>query len=722
VEAAAETYFNTTADKLTLPQASFLAGLVQAPSVYDIFTNREATLERHRQVLTLMVETSNEQGCIFVQEGQQPICVTPEQAGAAAAEITNYEFRPPLIQMRFPHWVNFIRTELEGLFDPQTIFRSGFTVYTTLDPILQQKAQESVREQVEQLADNRATNGALVALEPSTGEILAMVGSPDFYNEEIDGQINMAVAPRQPGSALKPLTYTAAFEKGWTPATLIWDVPSEFPPSGEPNDPRPPYEPVNYDEKFHGPVTVRSALGNSYNVPAVKALDYVGIYDDPDAPGQGGLVEFAERLGITTLNRDDYGLALTLGGGDVSLLELTAAYATYANQGLRIPPAGILRIEDRQGAVVYEYEPPEGEEVIRPDHAHLITSIISDNNARTPAFGPNSALKLPFPAAAKTGTTNDFRDNWTLGFTPEFAVGVWVGNADYSPMENTSGLSGAAPIWNEVMQFAAERYSAGQPGSFSPPRGIEDHVICSISGTQPSEWCSSQRTELFASDQPPLPPEKDLWRKPWIDTFSLELASAACPDYAKEKLGLYVDDPWGRKWIEETDEGEAWAEEMGFGEDEDQVKLFFIPDATCSEDSPRPKLAFTSPTDGALLFDSPIEVYGIASATKEFKDWILEYGIGDSPSSWPDIAHSETAFDQPEKLLDWDIHNFENGRVVLRLTVRSERGGSASVILPLNILLPTPTASPTASPTPTSTVTPTSTSTNTPSPSLTPTP
>jgi penicillin-binding protein 1C len=447
VEAAAETYFHTTADKLTLSQSALLAGLVQAPSVYDVITNRDVTLNRQRVVLTLMVIASDEQGCLYVSNAPQAVCVSPEEAGVAAAELTDYEFKPPAVNIRFPHWVNYIRAQLEEMYDPQTIYRSGFSIHTTIDPTLQEQAEVTLRAQVESLADRRVTDGALVAIEPSTGEILAMVGSADFYNEAIHGQVNMAVAPRQPGSSIKPLTYTAAFEKGWTPATLIWDVPSEFPPSGDPSDPRPPYKPVNYDERFHGPVLVRTALANSYNVAAVKVLDFVGIYDDPTTPQEEGLIAFAQRMGITTLTRNDYGLSLTLGGGDVTLLELTGAYAIFANGGLRIPPVAITKIVDHSGEIVYEYQPPSGDQVVRPEHAFLITSILSDNAARTPAFGPNSLLNLPFPAAAKTGTTNDYRDNWTLGFTPDIAVGVWVGNADYTPMKNTSGLTGAAPIW-----------------------------------------------------------------------------------------------------------------------------------------------------------------------------------------------------------------------------------------------------------------------------------
>jgi membrane peptidoglycan carboxypeptidase len=338
IEAASETYFNTTADKLDLAQASFLAGLPQAPSIYDVYHDREGTRERQKQVLTLMYEASNEEGCIFVSNSVDRVCVDANAAVSAFAELENYEFNPPDVHMRYPHWVNYVRSILESQFDAQTIYRSGFSVYTTIDPNLQDKAEQIVKQQVDKLAENHATDGALVAIKPSSGEILAMVGSADFYNDAIDGQVNMAISPtRQPGSSIKPITYITAFEKGWTPATLIWDVPSEFPPSGDPNDPRPPYTPVNYDGQYHGPVTIRTALANSYNIPAVKALQFVGIYDNPNTPSEDGMLGVARKMGITSLTRDDYGLSLTLGGGEVSLIEMTEAYSVIANGGKHRP-------------------------------------------------------------------------------------------------------------------------------------------------------------------------------------------------------------------------------------------------------------------------------------------------------------------------------------------------------------------------------------------------
>jgi membrane peptidoglycan carboxypeptidase len=717
IEAAAETYFDTTADQLTLTQASFLAGLVQAPAVYDVYTNREVTLNRQRQVLSLMVEASIEAGCIFVGESDPPVCITPEEAGAAAAELELFTFHTPDVFMRYPHWVNYVRTLLESMYDPQTIYRSGFTVHTTLDPVLQDEAERLIHDQVVSLLELNVTDGALVAVRPATGEILAMVGSADFYDEAHAGQVNMAIRPRQPGSSMKPMTYTAAFEKGWTPATLIWDVPSEFPPSGDPNDPREPYKPVNYDERFHGPITVRLALGNSYNVPAVKTLDFVGIYDRTDTPQNEGLVAFAQRLGITTLTRSDYGLALTLGGGEVTPLEFTAAYAAYANGGQRVPTFAITRIDDFTGKTVYEYQAPAAEPVIRPEHAYLINSILSDNAARTPAFGSNSVLNLPFPAAVKTGTTNDFRDNWTMGWTPDLAVGVWIGNADYTPMGKISGVTGAAPVWNAFMQFAVPRLTDNQPTAFARPSAIVDRAVCALSGAEPSEWCPDQRLEQFAQDQLPLPADKDLWQRAWVDSFSLELASDACRDYATERVGLAVTDPWAQKWLKDDAQGQTFLEDRLGIKKED---LFFIPTKVCSAETPHPVVAFTSPNEGSVITTAPLSIFGQAWAPSDFKDWVLEYGIGSDPDHFPDLAIGSSALRDPGKLTDWDMLGIPNGPITLRLTVRNTNSGKAAAELHLILNLPTPTPTPT--PTATFTATATLVPSSTPTPTETPTP
>jgi penicillin-binding protein 1C len=712
VEAAAETYFNTTAADLNLWQAAFLAGLPQSPAVYDVYNNREATLTRSRAVLVLMYQLSEEKNCIYIGENLDKVCVSAADALAAREQIETYAFVQKQNTMRFPHWVVYIQSLLEQQFDAQTIYRSGFTIYTTLDPNLQEAAQRAVQDQLATMTANNATNGAVVAINPKNGEILAMVGSADFYNEAISGQVNMAISQtRQPGSAIKPITYLAAFEKDWTPATLIWDVPSEFPPSGIEGDPSAPYVPVNYDGRFHGPVTVRSALANSYNIPAVKALQYVGIYDNPATLQEDGFIAMAKRLGITSLTRPDYGLSLTLGGGEVSLLELTGAYAVIANEGRRVAPVAVTKVVDYTGQTVFEYTPPAGDQVIREAHAFLISSILSDPEARAPMFGYPSVLDLPFAAAAKTGTTNDYRDNWTLGYTPDLVVGVWVGNADYSPMVNTTGVSGAAPIWSRVMQDGISLIYGGQTTPFRQPADIEDEVICAVSGTKPSEWCPSTRVEYFASDQLPAPKEDDLWKEVEIDTWTGLKASAACAELTKRELVINVTDKFAIRWLKETEEGRQWADNYGFPD-----PPVILPERECQPDDPHAIIELNL-VNGQTIRENPFKIIGIIDATANFQDFRIDWGEGEDPTEWNvlvdwnnDPAHT------PQEIYEWDLTEVEAPVVTLRVLMRSTVDTQAEKRFTLTLEVPTPT--PTETPTPT--LTPTATSTEVPT--LTPTP
>ncbi|MEP6895682.1 MAG: transglycosylase domain-containing protein, partial [Chloroflexota bacterium] len=684
IEAASETYFGKTANQLTLSEASFLAGLPQSPAVYDVYTNRDITLARQQQVLVLMYGQSQAKGCIKVSNSEVPICVDPTAAVNASDEMKGHNFISPNINVRYPHWVNFIREELEKKYDAQTIYRSGFIVYTTLDPTLQDEAQRLVTEQVALLADKNAHNGALVAIKPSTGEILAMVGSPDFNNDAISGQVNMADSPtRQPGSSIKPITYVAAFEKGWTPSTLIWDVPTEFPDGANP-----PYSPRNYDNKFHGPVTVRTALSNSFNIPAVKALQYVGIYDDPNTPEKDGMIAMAERLGITSFTRPDYGFSLTLGGGDVSLLELTSAYSVFANGGKKVPPVAILKIVDFQGTVIDEYQPPQGDQVLKPEHAFLISSILSDNNARSWMFGTNSMLNLPFQVAAKTGTTNDFRDNWTMGYTPDLVTGVWVGNADYTPMVNTTGLSGAAPIWSAFMQFAVPIVSNNNPTPFAfPPSGIVEKIICALSGTEPSQWCKGdQRNEYFASDQPPLPRSQDLLVKTQLDTWTGLIAGNACKDFATDSFVMNVKDEWGQKWLR-SGEGKSWLEAHDMPNNP-----FFAPDRECSSDDAHPTLEFSNLKDNDTITNSPLNVKGIINVSKgNFTGWRLEYGVGNDPADWTVLTQGTNKFENADTIYSWNLDQVTANNITLRIYLMNGDNLFAEKHVFLSLNLPTPT-------------------------------
>lgn len=703
IEAASQTYFGLPASQLDLAKASMLAGLPQAPAVYDVYNNLPAVRQRQQRVLSLMYEMSNQQGCIYVSNAAERICVDAETAVNAYVQLENYPYHQPDVIMRYPHWVNYVRTLLESQYDPQTIYKSGFSVYTTLDPGLQDLAEKIVRDQVESLKNNNAGSGALVAIRPSTGEILAMVGSADFYNDDIDGQVNMAVSQtRQPGSAIKPITYLAALERGWTASTLIWDVPSEFSPSGIPDDPSPPYIPVNYDSRFHGPVTLRDALANSYNVPAVKALQYVGIFDDPNTPQLDGLVGTAQRLGISSLTQRDYGMSLTLGGGEVSLLELTGAYSVLANAGRLISPVAIQRIVDFEGKVVFEYQPPSGEQVVRAEHAYILSSILSDNNARAAMFGSNSVLALPFSAAVKTGTTNDFRDNWTVGYTPDLTVGVWVGNPDYTPMQNTTGLTGAAPIWADFMTGAIQQLTGNNPSSFVRPAGIVDRVVCAVSGTEPSQWCPNQRSEIYTADQLPLSKEHDLWARMLLDTWTGLRASDACGEFTNDEFVLNVTDPWAVGWIRNDSAGKAWASELGF-----QEPIRFAPSRECRADDPHPYISFNNPQEGQTIMVNPLDIFARVDASADFRDFKLDYGLGDEPIEWNRLMDSDQPVSQPAMIYTWDLDEIPAGVVTLRLRMNSIRDTNA--VLRLHVNIQVPTATPTSTPTPTTTGTPTDT-------------
>lgn len=718
VEAAAETYFGKSAKDLTLGEASFLAGLPQSPALYDIYTNPQVTLIRQQKVLVLMFELSTEKGCIEVSNSPESICVEPIAATEAADAMKTYSYRTPSFDAKYPHWVHYVRAQLEDLYDAQTIYRSGFVVYTTLDPNLQDRAQQLVTDQVTAMVDNNTRNGALVAIRPSTGEILAMVGSPDFNNVEISGQINMAVSPtRQPGSSIKPITYVAAFEKGWTPSTLIWDVPTQFP-----DGVNPPYEPRNYDGKFHGGMPLRLALSNSFNIPAVKALEFVGIYDDPNTPEKEGMIAMAKRLGIRSLTRNDYGLSLTLGGGDVSLLDMTSAFSVFANSGQRIPPMSILKITNFAGDVIYEYKPQSGEQVIRAEHAYLISSILSDNEARSWMFGRNSPLNLSFPVAAKTGTTNDIRDNWTLGYTPDLVTGVWIGNADYTPMLSSSGLSGAAPIWSQFMEFAVPYLTNGAPTPFVRPGGIVDKVVCQLSGTEPSSFCKSQYNEVFAFDQLPLPPSQDLARRIRIDLWTGLQASDACKGPSEDEIVMKVTDKWARDWFE-TRDGKNWLDNNGLPDNP-----IYAPERECQAGDPQPIIEINL-NDGQIISSTSLEIKGTANADDGFKKWVLEYGLGDNPDSWFVLSDGNNPVENSTLYL-WDLTNVPNGIVTLRLTLIGDKA-EVDKRIRLNLSLPTPTvppATPTDIPSPTETPTqviiiPTGTPTETPTgtPAITPT-
>jgi 1A family penicillin-binding protein len=486
IEAAAQAYFGKGAGDLSLAECGLLAGLLQSPAVYDPLTNLEAATARQALVLDLMARAGH---------------ITTQQAEQAKNEELQFAASPFPIEA--PHFVMAVIKQLERDYG-EALYRDGLDVTTTVDLDWQQAAQEIVQRQLYLLnhpvnparVPAEANNAALVAMDPYTGQVLTMLGSPDYFDESIDGAVNAALANRQPGSALKPFTYSAAFdptqEDPWTPATLLMDVSTPFITRRLQS-----YTPANFAQVEHGPVLAREALASSLNIPAVVTLEHVGI---------GRMVNLAANAGLTTLAENaDIDLAVTLGGGEVRLFDLTQAYSIFPNGGNRVEPVFILRVAVRGGSVLYDWQPPSNAvRVIDERVAYLITDILSDDNARIAGFGRNSALNIGRPAAAKTGTTTDYRDNWIVGYTPNLVTGVWVGNADNTPMVNVTGVSGAAPIWNAFMR----QVLLGQPElPFGEPAGIVRREICADSGMLPTLQCPHTRSELFVEGTEPTEPD-----------------------------------------------------------------------------------------------------------------------------------------------------------------------------------------------------------------------
>ncbi|MFZ5821593.1 MAG: penicillin-binding protein 1C [Chloroflexota bacterium] len=505
VEAASQTYFGKSASDLLLPECALLAGLPQAPGLYNPYTNPDLARQRQLVVLGLM----QEQGFISAAEGQ----------AAASAPLG---LNPAPYPIRAPHFIWIVKDQLDQLFlegslDP----RQSLVVRTTLDLDAQNVAESVIARRLSKFQagglDRNVNNAALVALDPRTGEVLALVGSADYFDASISGAVDMAISPRQTGSAFKPFIYALALDPArpspWTAATVILDVSTTFTTRDGA-----PYTPLNYDYREHGPVSVREALGSSLNVPAALALQEVGI--EPT-------LELASRLGMTSLaDPQDYDLSLALGGGRASLLELSTAYAAFANQGAYTGYRSLLEVRDADGNLLYTPPGSTPSQVFDPRVAWLVSDILSDDSARVTGFGRDSTLKLERVAAVKTGTTTNFHDNWTIGYTPSLLVGVWVGNSNYEAMRDVTGLTGAAPIWHDTLRALLQ----GQPDQpFERPADMTRLAVCDLSGLLPTPACQSPqhgehtRQEWFIPGTEPAQPDNvyvQIWLDP-LETLSL---------------------------------------------------------------------------------------------------------------------------------------------------------------------------------------------------------
>jgi len=543
VQVAAETYFGKDVFELNLVESAILAGLPQAPSRYSPFgVNPEAYKKRTKDVLRRMREDKH---------------LTKDEEKQALEDLESVEFVPEGASFKAPHFVMFVKQQLVDLYGEQIVEQGGLRVTTSLDWEIQEQAQEIVAKQIASVESLDITNGAAMAVDPITGEILAMVGSKNYSAEDYDGKVNVTLSLRQPGSAIKPVNYVTAFKQGFSPASMVVDAVTEFP--GGVNIPV--YKPRNYDGKVNGPVQLRYALGNSLNITSVKLLQLVGVKN---------MLETAFKMGFTTLeptraNVNRFGLSLTLGGGEIRLIDMALAYSSFANGGLKVEPVSILKVEDSKGKVLLEHKQVKGKRVLSEEEAFLISDILSDNNSRLITFGANSLLRIPgHQVAVKTGTTDDMRDNWAVGWTPAVVVGVWVGNNDNSPMKRVaSGISGATPIWRRIMM---EALGSRPVKAWSMPNGIVQVEADKISGYAAHHGFPS-RQEYFIKGTEPY--GEDLIHmmmkvcKGQTDRRAPETKVARGDYEEKEYIVLEADDPAGgsrNRWQEAID---AWIAGQG---------------------------------------------------------------------------------------------------------------------------------------------------------------
>ncbi|HUV42916.1 MAG TPA: penicillin-binding protein 1C [Patescibacteria group bacterium] len=467
IEEAAQMYFGKSVRNLNLAESALLAGLPVSPTTFSPF-GAYPELAKSRQLTVL--RRMKEEG--FIDE--------KEFAQAREQEL---KFAPQKTDIKAPHFVMYLKELLVDQYGLRQVEEGGLEVITSLDLDIQNQAQKIVRDEVTKLGRFYITNGAVLVTNPQTGEILAMVGSQDYFDSENDGNVNVTLRPRQPGSAIKPVNYSIALENGFTPATIIPDTPITYQIPGQP-----PYSPQNYDHRFHGNVPLRIALASSYNVPAVKVLSAFGVER---------MIKRGQEMGITTWEDPSrFGLSLTLGGGEIKMIDLAVVYGTLANLGMRVDLNPILEVRNYKGETLKQNQRLKAQRVLAPNVAYLLTDILADNAARTPAFGTNSVLNIPnHPhVAVKTGTTQNMRDNWTIGYTPDYLVAVWVGNNDNTPMSYVaSGITGASPIWNQIMDNLLRKIPDQE---FPRPEELIQVEICPTTGTLPCEGCGGKQ-ELF---------------------------------------------------------------------------------------------------------------------------------------------------------------------------------------------------------------------------------
>ncbi|PIS41952.1 MAG: penicillin-binding protein [Candidatus Kerfeldbacteria bacterium CG08_land_8_20_14_0_20_42_7] len=643
IEAATQYYFGKNAQNLTLDEAALLAALPQRPTYYSPYGDHtDILVGRQQYVLNLMAE----QGYLTRDE------VDTAKQVDVLAKIT-----PPKENITAPHFVFYVREYLTEKYGESVVERGGLKVVTTLEPTLQQYAESAVEEYGQYNQDRyKASNASLVAVNPITGQILAMVGSRDYFNSDIDGSVNVALRTRNPGSSFKPFVYTAAFTKGYTPDTILFDLTTNFGPQGDGTS----YTPKNFDGGERGPVTIRKALQGSLNIPAVKALYLAGIPD---------VVELAKKSGYTTISKpEDYGLALALGGAGVKLLDHVAAFGVFAQQGTYRQPQAVIKVLDNKGKILEQYKVQE-HEVLDKNIANMTANILTDNDARSYIFGSGSKLYIPGrQVGAKTGTTNDNRDAWTVGFTPSFVAGVWSGNNDNSQMSGSAGGSTvAAPIWNSFMRKALqgtpqERFPEYQkPGTDKPIlnndlEGESTIYVDSVTGLAIPTSCLGDYPEQFKQKSSYREVHSILY---YVDKNNPQGDQPANP----------TSDPQFSRWEEPV---RRWALEQGYTSTKPK-------EGSCdirSKDA-QPKVSLVSPTksDTITSFSPTFK----ATATGTYGISSIQFFINDILVGT--IKNSKTS-------VVVDLSSIANGFQTVRVVATDIYKNTATVSATVNILIP----------------------------------
>ncbi|MGD2176682.1 MAG: transglycosylase domain-containing protein [Anaerolineae bacterium] len=677
IEAAAQVYFGKSARELTPSESATLIAIPQYPRM-NPFDNPEMARKRRGLVIDAMMRD----GYISLAEATaakvEPWDLAEEQSGDR-------------FDMKAPHFAVHVRDLLERMPEvgPEALYRGGLRVYTTVDLDLQEQAKCAAQAHIRRLSgedetlviqeavengceaaqflpplrshqvgrDRSVSNASVVAIRPATGEILAMVGSLDYWDESIDGQFNVAMdgQGRQPGSSFKPFTYVTLLSQGYNAAHMLLDVRTAFrQPGGK------PYVPENYDRKYHGPQRLRLALARSYNIPAVAGLEIAGV---------DNVIRTAHRMGINTLDRglDYYGLSLTLGGGEVHPLDMVYAFSVFANNGRmygaplleeelregyrQLDPVAILRVEDRYGNVLYKYEKPESRTILSPQLAYLMNHILSDEQARWAAMGHPNPLELSNdrPAAAKTGTTNDFRDAWTIGYTPQLVVGVWAGNTDNSMMNNLPGLRGAAPVWHAVTEYALQDEPAA---FFARPEGLIESAVCAVSGKQPTAHCPTV-TELFIPGTEPTE-ECDIHQTYHVNRETGRLCTVHTPPELCEEKVYEVYPPEAVSWIASLEEDKRPETPPT------QYDTIYGPSRSDAE------VAIVSPESYSYV-SGLVPVEGNARGG-DFNFYRLVFGKGLNPTEWIQVGPDHGNQVDHGLLETWDTRKLD-GLYSLRLQV-----------------------------------------------------